>query len=136
AGAFVVRRDIRVGEHSSPARVGSASDALLVEATKAAGRILYPLSVQLSAEQVSKQYRGRSLWQVVLTAGAWPILAQHAGELGHALSHPDEDGVIRRVPLYVLLGDRPLPAFGLALAQVFLQVAPAEVLIRAGQPLT
>ncbi len=135
AGAVVVGLDIPIGEHSPPARGGAASDALLVEATKTAGRILYPLSVQLSAEQVSKQYRGRSLWQVVLTAGTLPILAQHAGELGHALSRPDEDGVIRRVPLYVLLGDRPLPAFGLALAQVFLQVAPAEVLIRAGQPL-
>ena len=77
AGAVVVGLDIPIGEPSPPARGGAASDAMLVEATKTAGRIIYPLSVQLSAEQVSKQDRGRSLWQVVSTAGALPLLGQH-----------------------------------------------------------
>src|SRR5437867_5060990 len=76
AGAVVVGLDIPIGEHSPPARGGAASDALLVEATKTAGRILYPLSVQLSAEQVSKQYRGPSSWHLVFTPAASPLPPQ------------------------------------------------------------
>ena len=123
--------DIPISEPSTPAQGGAASDALLVHATEAAGGVVFPLPVRLSSDQLPDEEQ--SLWQVVPSAGALPVLAHHAKGLGHTLSLADDDGVVRKIPLYVLLGDRPLSAFGFALAQPFLQLAPGQVLL--GGPL-
>jgi transcriptional regulator with GAF, ATPase, and Fis domain/CHASE2 domain-containing sensor protein len=131
AGAVVVGVDIPISEPSTPAQGGAASDALLVHATETAGGVVFPLPVQLSPDQLP--HEDLALWQVVPTAGALPVLAHHAKGLGHTLSLADEDGMVRKIPLYVLLGDLPLPAFGFALAQAFFQLPPAQV--RHGGPL-
>jgi transcriptional regulator with GAF, ATPase, and Fis domain/CHASE2 domain-containing sensor protein len=131
AGAVVVGLDIPVSEPSTPVLGGAASDAMLVHATETAGGVVYPLSVRLSPDQLLQE--DRSLWQVVSSSGTMPVLAQRAKALGHTVSLADEDGLVRKIPLYVLLGDRPLPAFGFALAQAFLQVAPSQ--IQHGGPL-
>src|SRR5262249_59677682 len=52
-------------------------------------------------------------------------LVQPAKNVGHTLATADPDGVVRRVPLFVRLGDRGVPALGLALAAAFPKSGPA-----------
>src|SRR5439155_702749 len=67
-------------------------------------------------------------------AGALPGLAEHAGGVGHTLAAPEPDGVVRKVPLFVRLGDRAVPAFGLALATVFMSAGPDRIAVDRGSP--
>lgn len=52
-------------------------------------------------------------------------LSNAATALGHLLLLPDEDGVVRRVPLFVAVGDRFVPSLPLSLAAVSLGVPPS-----------
>lgn len=90
AGAIAIGLDHRLG-HASPAQLGgAASDALLLEATKAAGPVIYPFDSELAQ-------------------------ASDTTVLGHLLVTPQQDHVTRSVPSSAELGTRTVPAFGLAL---------------------
>jgi transcriptional regulator with PAS, ATPase and Fis domain/CHASE2 domain-containing sensor protein len=90
AGAVAIGVDHRLG-HASPAQLGGvASDALLLEATKTAGPVVYPFDSELS-------------------------LASDATLLGHLLVASQRDHVARSVPSFADLGTKTVPAFGLAL---------------------
>jgi transcriptional regulator with GAF, ATPase, and Fis domain/CHASE2 domain-containing sensor protein len=102
AGAGAIGVDVPPGQPSSPGRGGAAADALLGEATALSGIVVYPVALERS--------------------GPLPGLAQHARGIGHTLARPEADGVVRKVPLFVELGDQAVPAFGLALAAVYLDV--------------
>ena len=65
-------------------------------------------------------------------AGALPGLAEHAAGVGHTLAAAEPDGVVRKVPLFVRLGDRAVPAFGLALATAFLNAGPDRIVVDRG----
>src|SRR5439155_844798 len=52
-------------------------------------------------------------------AAPLPGLAEYAAGVGHTLALPDPDGVVRRAPLLVRVGDRGVPALGVALAATF-----------------
>jgi len=87
AGAVVIGLDHRL-RYVSPAQLGgAASDALLLEATKTAGPVVYPFDSELS-------------------------LASDAMVLGHLLVASHQDHVARSVPFSVELGTRAVPAFG------------------------
>jgi len=88
-------------EPSPPGLGGAASDALLSEATKSAGNVIYPLSPSTTADG------GESLSDP---------LAESALAVGQTLLTPDADHVIRSLPPYEQIGERTIPAFGLALA--------------------
>ncbi len=135
AGAVVLGLNVSLSEHSAPAQGGAASDAMLLEATKTSGMVVYPLAVRLSAQQGPAEESGRSLWAVVPVDGILPLIAQHAKRLGHTLLLPDADEVTRRVPLAVWFGDGQLPAFAVALAEEFLQIGSAQVSITPGKHL-
>jgi transcriptional regulator with PAS, ATPase and Fis domain len=76
---------------ASPAQLGGvASDALLLEASKAAGLVVYPFDSESP-------------------------LASHTTVFGHLLASPSLDHVTRAVPLSVQLGSQNVPAFGLVL---------------------
>ena len=72
---------------------GAASDALLLEATKAAGQVVYPFELESS-------------------------LASDHTVFGHLLVHPNQDHVVRAVPLSAELGAQTVPAFGLKLFEL------------------
>jgi len=90
AGAAAIGFDHRLG-HASPAHLGgAASDALLLEATKAAGHVVFAYDSESP-------------------------LTTDATVFGHLLTAPNQDRVVRAVPLSTELGAQVVPAFGLAL---------------------
>ena len=105
AGAVTIGVDVPLGQPGVSSR-GAAGDALLAEATAAAGTVVYPIASD---------------------ASTLPALAESAKATGHTVARPDPDGMVRRVPLFVHVGDRTVPAFGLALAAAFTNVTPERV---------
>ncbi|HBH03573.1 MAG TPA: hypothetical protein DDZ42_16910 [Candidatus Rokubacteria bacterium] len=134
AGAAAIGLDVALGQPSAPGRGGAASDALLGQATALAGAVVYPLALEVDgagAPPGAQRPAGHRSWPALPPAGyAWPAarplagalpgLAEHARAIGHTLAPADPDGVVRRVPLFVRLEERVVPAFGLALGAVFL----------------
>jgi DNA-binding NtrC family response regulator len=90
SGAAVVGLDVALGTLSAPGRGGAASDALLAQAAQAVDVIS-------------------------IVSPATPRSAVPAERVGHSVVEPDVDGVVRAVPLWLPLGERPVPALGLAL---------------------
>jgi DNA-binding NtrC family response regulator/CHASE2 domain-containing sensor protein len=95
-GAVAIGLDTALGQPSAPGRGGAASDALLAQATTAAGNVVLPL----------------------LPAGSAPALDPPVKAVGHTQAPPDVDGVVRRVPILVRHDGRSVVALGVALAAV------------------
>ncbi len=152
AGAVVIGLDIPIEEPSPPGRGGAASDALLIEATTRTGKVVYQLATTLAhnsrnaVEGVEGSGAGRPLhgeWprlttemienlrRVELEANSLSGVARQAKGVGHRLVIPDQDGVVRRVPLFTALREQAIPAFGLAVAETYL--SPGKVSIKPGQ---
>ncbi|MBA3754686.1 MAG: sigma 54-interacting transcriptional regulator, partial [Nitrospira sp.] len=75
--------------------------------------------------------QARALRPIAPTSHALPALQQYALGVGHILSNMAGDN--RRAMLFTRIGDHAVPAFGLALAASFLQVAPETIGIRSDQ---
>jgi DNA-binding NtrC family response regulator/CHASE2 domain-containing sensor protein len=133
AGAAVIGVDVPLGQPSAPGRGGAGSDALLSQATALAGNVVYQISPDLWSLKTdlvlalppSEAHPSWPLLSQVPLAlpqakDAAPLsgLARQAKAVGHTLVPADPDGVVRRVPLFVQLGDRAVPAFGFAVATV------------------
>src|SRR3989442_7209502 len=135
AGAAVVGVDVQIGRPSTPGRGGASSDALLSQATALAESVVFPLALEITdgarrdstAPPVLTTHRSwptlsRELGAIVEArplAAPLPGLAEYAAGVGHTLALPDPDGVVRRAPLLVRVGDRAVPALGVALAAAF-----------------
>ena len=135
AGAAVVGVDVQIGRPSTPGRGGASSDALLSQATALAENVVFPLALEITdgarrdntAPPVLTTHRSwptlsRELGAIVEArplAAPLPGLAEYAAGVGHTLALPDPDGVVRRAPLLVRVGDRGVPALGVALAATF-----------------
>jgi DNA-binding NtrC family response regulator/CHASE2 domain-containing sensor protein len=100
-GAAVVGLDVPLGTPSAPGHGGAASDALLAQAAQ-------------TVEVVS------------VVSPSTPRSAVPEAKVGHTVAEPDPDGVVRAVPLWLPLGERPVPAFGLALASALAGSAAGE----------
>src|SRR5262245_42536236 len=96
AGAAAIGVDIVPTRPGVPGRGGAASDALLAQAIAGAGNVV------LMAEPGVP----------VSPPGA------RAPAVGHTVVVTDPDGVVRRVPLSIRVGERDVPALGLAVAAV------------------
>ncbi|HYY06726.1 MAG TPA: CHASE2 domain-containing protein, partial [Candidatus Limnocylindria bacterium] len=130
AGAAAIGADVPLGPPSAPGRGGASSDALLSQATALAGNVVYPIALELGGVDEGREPDGlraaHRSWLPLTAAAAWPAvrslpaplpgLAGHAKGVGHTLAPADPDGVVRRVPLFVRLGDHVVPALGLVLA--------------------
>ncbi len=93
AGASAIGIDHRL-DHASPAHLGgAASDAMLLEATKTAGHVVFAYDSESP-------------------------LASEATVLGHLVVSASQDRIVRSVPLFAELGPQTVPAFGLALYQL------------------
>jgi DNA-binding NtrC family response regulator/CHASE2 domain-containing sensor protein len=155
AGAAVLGLEVPIGDPSSPGRGGATGDAMLSEATKSGSAVTYPfsaLSIRLSPGDDGGHPFPETLpgtvhpsWPTVTpdqVVGWWsanslerplPAVAHQARGLGHTFAPADEDGVVRRLPLYVILGDRAVPAFALAVAAGFWNIGPEQVTINPGE---
>src|SRR5207245_2281760 len=141
AGAAVIGLDTPLGQPSAPGRGGASSDALLSQAIALAENVVLPIALEptdLRAGERPGATGGSTVpqhrsWPLVSTTSpalplaraftpSLPGFAQSAKSVGHTLAPADPDGVIRRVPLFVRVGDRGVPAFGLALAAAFTRV--------------
>ena len=146
AGVSVIGLDIQRERANAPGRSGAASDAMLIEATRMAGRVVYPFPARSSsatqAETIPNPVhanwlpltprQARALRSITPATDPLPALEQYAMGVGHILLDDDEGGE-RQAILLARLGDRAVPAFGLALAASFLQVAPHNIGIRSDQ---
>ncbi len=158
AGAALVVFDFHFGGVSPPERGGPASDAALINATKGAGMVVYPIPARVSprgtatsAEEaltpeeveivrrsapVLDQASARQLRPAHLLLDAVPGLLREARAVGHIAALSDEDGVYRWVPAYVNVGGTIVPALGLAVSATFLQVPPNRITIEPGRAVT
>lgn len=145
AGASVIGLDLPLERSTTQGRSGAASDAMLIEATRVAGRVVYPLPARLVSPEPTESAAGvvhtswpqlaprlaRKLRPIALTSDPLPALEQYALGVGHILSA--EEGDDRRALVFTRMGNRAVPAFGLALATSFFQVAPETIGIQPDQ---
>jgi DNA-binding NtrC family response regulator/CHASE2 domain-containing sensor protein len=144
AGAEAIGLDVVLDRSKPPVRGGASSDAILIEATRAAGRVVYPLRVSVARAPnpvdggerlihagwpILSPGASGHLLRVELSGDPWPALGRDALAIGHDLDSADPDGVVRRMRVVVRHGDRAIPAFGLALAASFLDVAPQNFVV-------
>jgi DNA-binding NtrC family response regulator len=117
AGAAVIGLEASLDQPSAPGRGGAASDVLLSQAVAHAENVVLAITLEPAPASL-------------------PALAQHANGVGHTLTVTDLDGVVRRVPLFVRVGERQVPAYGLALAAALAKVDTARIPVdRHGQVL-
>jgi DNA-binding NtrC family response regulator/CHASE2 domain-containing sensor protein len=142
AGAAVIGLDAPLGQPSAPGRGGASSDALLSQAIALAENVVLPIALEpasTAGPDASPPLPQHRSWPPLSGAatrddpqhrplsGSLPGFAQYAKGVGHTLTSADPDGVSRRVPLFVRVGDRRVPAFGLALAAAFGNVDAARI---------
>ncbi|GKS58285.1 hypothetical protein YTPLAS18_18120 [Nitrospira sp.] len=137
---------------SSPDHGGATSDALLAEAIAQSERVVLPIpllahepgySVDRTAG-LPEQGPSHPSWLSKETSHAMtpvdaevllPILssvADSAAAVSHQIVQPDQDGHLRRVPLFVHNRDRLIPAFGLSLYLIANQLPSHRVRIEPG----
>ncbi len=145
AGAAVIGVDAPLGQPSGPAPGGATSDALLSQAIALADSVVFPIALELT-EGRAPQDPGTApatrpahrSWPTLSEtspafpearplAGSLPALTHYAKGVGHMLTPADPDGVVRRVPLFVRVGERGVPAYGLSLAAAFLKVETDQI---------
>ena len=136
SGAAAIGVDLPLDRPSAPGRGGAASDALLGEAAALAGNVVFPVvldpdgdgtgtsSTPMHRSWARPTSSERSWLAARATTGALPGFAERARAVGHLLAPGESDGVVRRVPLLVRVGDRLVPAFGLAVAMAYANVGP------------
>jgi DNA-binding NtrC family response regulator len=118
AGAAVIGLEASLDQPSAPGRGGAASDVLLSQAIAHTENVVLAITLEPAAP------------------ASLPAVAQHANGVGHTLTVADLDGVVRRVPLFVRVGERRVPAYGLALAAALTKVDTARIPVdRHGQVL-
>jgi DNA-binding NtrC family response regulator/CHASE2 domain-containing sensor protein len=116
AGAAAIGIDVPVNSPSPPTQGGAASDALLLEAVRSAGSVVYPDARSFEAQ----------------TAIASPSAdVAHPQDIvqpasGHMLVTADRDRVARRIPLFAEAQNRTVPAFALQLAVMFEHIQPPD----------
>ncbi len=93
SGAMAIGLDHRIARPSQAQLGGAASDALLLEATRTAGHVVYPFESESP-------------------------LASDATTLGHLLVSQSQDHVVRAVPLSAELSAQTIPSFGLQLFEL------------------
>ena len=150
SGAAVVGVDVPLGQPSFADRRGAAGDAMLSQTILLAGNVVFPIALDRWAPRAGHPDAdpppGHRAWPALSTTTALletraltpPLQAmvQPAKNVGHTIVQADPDGVVRRVPLFVRLGDRGVPAFGLALAAAFAKGDPPRIRVdRHGQAL-
>jgi transcriptional regulator with PAS, ATPase and Fis domain/CHASE2 domain-containing sensor protein len=125
AGAAAMGIDIPIESPSPPVQGGAASDALLLEAVRSAGTVVYP-TANLSASHTPS-----------------PVTGLHPLGQGDGLEQPvpahmvvelDRDRIARRIPLFVQADGRQISAFALQLATIYRHSESQDTGARQGAP--
>jgi DNA-binding NtrC family response regulator/CHASE2 domain-containing sensor protein len=113
AGAGAIGIDVPLTSPSPPTQGGAASDALLLEAARSAGSVVYPETGSFSLESQVPP----------------PSVSDDTGQPApaHMAATVDHDRVVRRIPLFAERGNRRIPAFALQLAAVFQHGQPGAL---------
>ena len=155
AGAKVIGVDIPLQEPSPPGRGGATSDAMLFEATARSQKVVFSLPVvrvkpaghplpssaghvsdaSYPFWQTSRLPSSSTMQSVQFTHNMLPSVAKEALDIGHALVVHDPDGVVRRVPLLMMLQSRVLPSFSMALYVRYLSASPDRLVVMPGDSL-
>lgn len=137
-----------------PLPTNPADDQALIEATEASGALYYGLALTLDAAPQAAQtpsmpaaaafYLQQTAWAVTVQGDprgfyrgtapllTFPRLASAARGLGYLNLKPDRDGVFRRLPLLVRVGDAFYPSLAFRSICDYLHVAPDQVVVRPG----
>ncbi|HET6674593.1 MAG TPA: sigma 54-interacting transcriptional regulator, partial [Nitrospiraceae bacterium] len=121
AGAGTIGIDIPLHRPSPPSQGGAASDALLLEAVRSAGFVVYPEADSFFPESQSPP-------ALLPQDGVQPAPA-------HMIATVDPDRVARRIPLFAEAGSRTVPAFALQLAATFWHVEPQDLVRKQDETL-
>jgi phosphoserine phosphatase RsbU/P len=126
------------------------NDQLLMEATQRAGSVVFGIAFRMATEPgqadgaqdpETRDYLKGTSWKIPTPADAdrfyhgvdplitLPLLANQSLGTGFLTLMPDRDGVIRRLPLIVRLGDGFYPSFALKSVCEFLKVPPDRVIL-------
>ena len=151
AGARTIALDFHMPNASPLERGNGASDQALLVATSGAGTVLYPMAVASAGPEATgtptlpdvfthmiptfESHVVRALPRASRIEGPFPALASAAAGVGHIAAWPDEDGVYRQVPTFVAIGDRAVPALGVAMAASALRVPPDHIELVPGDAL-
>ena len=113
AGAAAIGLDIPLTIPSPPTQGGAASDALLLEAVRSAGAVVYSQASPFLIE----------------TPLPPPPLPSETGQpaAAHMITTLDPDRVVRRIPLFTEVSGRVLPAFALRLAATSWRMQPEQI---------
>jgi adenylate cyclase len=111
AGARVVALDVLIAEPG-------IGDEQLAESMREAGNVILPLA------HSSQQYEAASAGQSV-GGGSFvrplELLEREALALGHASLHPDQDGIVRKLPVVISSSEGQEPALALAATAKYLR---------------
>ena len=119
AGARAIGIDIPLNRPSPPSQGGAASDALLLEAVRSAGSVVYPESGYSSLDvQPPPAFFSQGIGQSLPA---------------HMMATEDPDRVVRRIPLFAEAGSRRIPAFALGLAAIFWHAEPHDMMTGRGE---
>lgn len=121
---FLTEADARVIAFDVLFAEPTEDDADLAEAMIAARNVVQPVAGV--DREVAPTTRVGDLIAIDTPNYPTPQLKDAARLLGHGNIIPDGDGQVRRVPLFVMDGDQPLPALGLAAYLQYLRF-PLEV---------
>ena len=145
AGATVIGLEASLEQPSPPGRGGASSDALVSQAIALAENVVLPIALEpadaldrAARDSVGTAPPGHHSWPPLSgtvhdlpkyrpITGSLPGFAQYAKAVGHTLVSADPDGVVRRMPLFVRVGDRRVPAYGLALAAASANVETTRI---------
>ena len=150
AGARTIALDFHMPATSPPERGNGKSDQALVTSTKS-GRVLYPIVTEpedAAATELTPERQAltrllppfppdiiRLLPQAGRIEGPFPALAAVVAAVGDITAWPDTDGMFRRVPTFIGVGNQAVPTFGIAMAASFLEVAPDHIELVPGEAL-
>jgi len=151
AGARTIALDFHMPNASPLERGNGVSDQALLTATTGAGTVLYPMAVASAGPEATgrptlpdvfthmiptfESHVVRALPRASRIEGPFPALASAAAGVGHIAAWPDADGVYRQVPTFVAVGDRAVPALGVAMAASVLHVSPDHIELVPGDAL-
>ncbi len=151
AGARTIALDFHMPNASPLERGNGVSDQALLTATTGAGTVLYPMAVASAGPEAIgrptlpdvfthmiptfESHVVRTLPRASRIEGPFPALASAAAGVGHIAAWPDADGVYRQVPTFVAVGDRAVPALGVAMAASVLHVPPDHIELVPGDAL-
>jgi len=150
-GAKVIVFDIM---YASQGRSKEGDDAL-ASAVSESGRVVMAAGL-FSAERGAVPEPATLMKIAALREKAWPIsappkfklpyveqprdstiplapIAREAKELGHINATPDEDGIHRRISLFIRLGGRLVPSLSLAALVAYLNADPKEIVFGENQ---